>query len=208
MWAFWGICSPHHCFFSLYPSHLTSEVKRALGSIAVNKTSGGDGMPAELFKILKDNAVKVLHSIRQQIWETQQWPQDWKKSVFIPILKKGSAQECSDYHTIVLISHASKVMVKILQAASILLESKTSKWFQIVVLEKSLESPLDSKEIKPVDPKGNQPWIPFGRTDAKAEAPILWPPDAESQSIGKCFPDAGKYWGQEEKRTTEEDMVG
>ena len=112
-------------------------------------------MPAELFKILKDDAVKVLHSICQQIWETQQWPQDWKKSVFIPILKKGSAQECSDYHTIVLISHASKVMVKILQAASTLLESKTSKWFQIVVLEKSLESPLDSKEIKPVNPKGN-----------------------------------------------------
>ena len=110
----------------------------------------------------------MLHSIHQQIWETQQWPQDWKKPVFIPILKKGSAQKCSDYQTIVLISHASKVMVKTLQTSSAVLESKTSKWFQIVVLEKSLESALDSKEIKPVNPKGNQPWIPFGKTNAKS----------------------------------------
>ena len=81
----------------------------------MNKASGCDGIPVELFQILKDEAVKVLHSIRQQIWKTQQWPQDWKRSVFIPIPKKGNAKEYSDYHTIALISHASKVMLKILQ---------------------------------------------------------------------------------------------
>ena len=82
----------------------------------MNKASGGDGILAELFQILKDDAVKVLHSICQQIWKTQQWPQDWKRSVFIPILKKGNAKECSNYRSISLISHASKVMLKILQA--------------------------------------------------------------------------------------------
>ena len=82
----------------------------------MNKASGGDGISAELLQILKDDAVKVVHSIRQQIWKTQQWPQDWKRSVFIPILKKGNPKECSYYHTIVLISHASKVMLKTLQA--------------------------------------------------------------------------------------------
>ena len=92
------------------------EVKRALGSITTNKASGGDGIPVELFQILKDDAVKVLHSLCQQIRKTQQWPQDWKRSVFIPIPKKGNAKECSIYHTIALISHASKVMLKILQA--------------------------------------------------------------------------------------------
>ena len=81
----------------------------------MNKPSRSDGIPAELFQILKDDAVKVLHSIRQQIWKIQQWPQDWKRSVYIPIPKKGNAKECSNYHTIVLISHASKVMLKILQ---------------------------------------------------------------------------------------------
>ena len=81
-----------------------------------NKASGGDGIPVELFQILKDDAVKVLHSICQQIWKTQQWPQDWKRSVFIPIPKKGNVKECSNYHTIALISHASKVMLKIFQA--------------------------------------------------------------------------------------------
>ena len=83
--------------------------------MTTNKASGGDGIPVELFQILKENAAKVLHSICQQIWETQQWPQDWR-SVFIPIPKKGNAKECSNYHTIALISHASKVMLKILQA--------------------------------------------------------------------------------------------
>ena len=92
------------------------EVKRALESMTVNKASGGDGVPAELFQILKDDAVKVLHSICQQIWKTQQWPQNWKRSVFIPIPKKGNAKECSNYHTIALISHASKETLKILQA--------------------------------------------------------------------------------------------
>ena len=82
----------------------------------MNKASGGDGMPAELFLILKDDAVKMLHSVCQQILKTQQWPQDWKRSVFIPVPKKGNPKECSSYHTIALISHASKVMLKILQA--------------------------------------------------------------------------------------------
>ena len=91
------------------------KVKRALGNITANKGSGGDGIPAELFQILKDEAVKVLHSICQQIWKTQQWPQDWKRSVFIPIPKKGNAKECSNYRKTVLISHTSKVMLKILR---------------------------------------------------------------------------------------------
>ena len=86
---------------------LECKVKLALGSITMNKANGGDGIPVELFQILKDDAVKVLHSICQQIWETQQWPQDWKMSVFIPIPKKGNAKECSNYHTISLISHTS-----------------------------------------------------------------------------------------------------
>ena len=94
---------------------LESEVKLASGSITMNKASGGDGIPVELFKILKDDAVKVLHSICQQIWQTQQWPQDWKRSVFIPIPKKGNAKEWLNYYTIALISHASKVLLKILQ---------------------------------------------------------------------------------------------
>ena len=100
----------------LEPDILECEVKWALGSITTNKASGGDRIPVELFQILKDDAVKVLHSICQQIWKTKQWPQDWKRSVFIPIPKKGDAKECSNYHTIALISHASKVMLKILQA--------------------------------------------------------------------------------------------
>ena len=100
----------------LEPDILESEVKWALGSSTRNKVRGGDGIPYELFQILKDDAVKVLCSICQQIWKIQQWPQDWKRSVFIPIPKKGNAKECSHYHTIALISHASKVMLKILQA--------------------------------------------------------------------------------------------
>ena len=99
----------------LEPHILESEVKWALGNITTNKASGGDGIPAELFQILKDDAVKVLHSICQQVWKTQKWLQDWKRSVFIPIPKKGNAKECSNYHTSALISHTSKVMLKILQ---------------------------------------------------------------------------------------------
>ena len=100
----------------LEPDTLECEVKWALGSINIYKASGGDGVSVEVFQILKDDAVKVLHSICQQIWKTQQWPQDWKRSVFISIPKKGNAKECSNYCTIALISHTSKVMLKILQA--------------------------------------------------------------------------------------------
>ena len=100
----------------LEPDILECEVKWALRSITTNKASGGDGIPVEVFQILKDDALKVLHSICQQIWKTQQWPQDWKRSVFIPVPKKGNTKECSKYCTIALISHASKVMLKILQA--------------------------------------------------------------------------------------------
>ena len=94
---------------------LECEVKWALGSITTNKASEGDEIPVELFQILKDDVIEVLYSIRQQIWKTQQWPQNWKKLVFIPIPKKGNAKECSNYHTTALISHASKIMLKILQ---------------------------------------------------------------------------------------------
>ena len=100
----------------LEPDILECEVKWALESISTNKASGAGGIPVELFQLLKDDAVKVLDSICQQIWKTQQWPKDWKSSVFIPIPKKGNPKECSNYHTIALISHASKVMLKILQA--------------------------------------------------------------------------------------------
>ena len=98
----------------LEPDILENEVKWALGSITTNKASRGDGIPDELFKILKDDTVKVLHSICQQIWKTRQWSQDWKRSLFIPIPQKGNTKERSNYHTIALISHASKVMLKIL----------------------------------------------------------------------------------------------
>ena len=108
---------------------LKYEVKWALGSIAMNKASGAHGIPAELFQTLKDDAVKMLHSICQQIWKTQQWPQDWKRSVVISIPKKGNAKECSNYCTIALISHASKVMLKILQARlQIVREPKTFRY--------------------------------------------------------------------------------
>ena len=100
----------------LEPDILECEGRWALGSIIMNKASGGDGIPVELFQILKDDVVKVLHSICQQIWKTQQWPQDWKRSVFIPIPKKNNAKNCSNYCTVALISHASKGMLKILQA--------------------------------------------------------------------------------------------
>ena len=105
----------HDCVIThLEPDIVEYEVKWALGSITMNKANGGDGIPVELFQILKDDAVKVLHSICQQIWKTQQWPQDWKRSDFIPIPKEDNAKECSNYHTIALISQASKVMLKIL----------------------------------------------------------------------------------------------
>ena len=101
---------------NLEPDILKSEVKWALESITTNKASGGDGIRVELFQILKDDVVKVLHSICQHIWKTQQWPQDWKSSVFIAFSKKGNVKECSNYRAVALISHASKVMLNILQA--------------------------------------------------------------------------------------------
>ena len=116
----------------LEPDILECEVRWASGSITTNKASGGDGIPVELFQILKDDAGKGLHSICQQIWKTQQWPQDWKKSVFTPILKKGNAKECSNYHTIALISHASKVILKISQTRLqqyMNCELPSSSWF-------------------------------------------------------------------------------
>ena len=122
----------------LEPDILECEVKWALGSITTNKVNGGDGIPVELFRILKDDAVKVLHLICQQIWKTQQWPQDWKRSVFIPIPKEGNAKECSNYRAITLISHTSKVMLKLLQVR---LQQYVSVNFQIfkLVLEKAEE---------------------------------------------------------------------
>ena len=106
----------HGVITHLQPDILECEVKWALESITVNKGSGGDGIPAQLFQILKDDAIKVLPLKCQKIWKTQQWPQDWKRSVFIPIPRKGNAKECSNYNTITLISHASKIRLKILQA--------------------------------------------------------------------------------------------
>ena len=111
----------------LEPDMLECEVKWALGRITMNKTSGGDGIPVELFQIVKDDAVKVLHSICQHIWKTQQWPQDWKRSIFILIPKKGNAIECSNYCTIACISHASKMMLNILQVRLEVHEPRTFK---------------------------------------------------------------------------------
>ena len=122
----------------LEPDILECEVKRALGSTAASKASGGNGIPAELFKILKDDAVKVLHSICQQVWKSQQWPQDWRRSVFILIPKKGNAKECSNYSTIALMSHASKVMLIILQARLQQYVNKNFRMFKLV-LEKAEE---------------------------------------------------------------------
>ena len=117
---------------------LECEVKWALGSITTNKASGGDSIPVELFQILKDDAVKVLHSTCQEIWKTQQWPQDWKRSVFIPISKKGNAKECSNYWTVAVISHASKVMLKILQPGFSNMWTMNFQMFKLV-LEKAEE---------------------------------------------------------------------
>ena len=122
----------------LEPDFLECEVKWALESITMNKASGGDGIPIELFKILDDDAVKVLHSICQQIWKTQQWPQDWTRSASIPIPKKGNAKECSNYSKIALISHASKVMLRILQARLQQYMNRELQMFKLV-LEKEEE---------------------------------------------------------------------
>ena len=138
---------------------LECEVKWALGSITMNKASGGDGIPVELFQILKDDAAKVLHSICQQIWKTQQWPQGWKRLLFIPIPKKGNAKECSNYHTIALISHASKAMLKIVQAqASTLCELRTSRCSSWILKRQrnqrsNCQHPLDHQKSKRVPEK-------------------------------------------------------
>ena len=141
----------------LEPAILECEVKWVLRNITLNKVGGGDGIPVELFQILKDDAMKVLHS-GQQIWKTQQWPQDWKRSVFIPIPKKSNAKECSNYHTIALISHTSKVMLKILQAR---LQQYMNCDFQMFKLdlekteepEIKLQHPLDHRKSKRVPEK-------------------------------------------------------
>ena len=120
----------------------------------MNKASGGDGIPAELFQILKDDAVKVLHSVCQQIWKTHQWPQDWKESVFIPIPKKGNAKECSNYYTIALISHANKVMLKILQVK---LQQYVNQNFQMFKLDlEKAEEPERSNCQHPLDDQARE----------------------------------------------------
>ena len=139
----------------------------------------------------------MLHSICQQIWKTQQWPQDW----FHSNPKERQCQKCSYYCTIALISHVW--MGELDCEESWVLKN----WcFWTVVLEKTLESPLDCKEIQPVSPKGDQPWIFIGRTDAEAGAPVFWQPDMKSQIIGKA-PDPGKNWRQMKKREAEDEMV-
>ena len=122
----------------LEPDILECEVKWALESITMYKASGGDEIPVELFQILKDDTVKVLHSVGQEIWKTQQWPQDWKRSVFIPITKKGNVKKCSNYHTIALISHSSRIMLKILQASFNSMRTVNFHMFKLV-LEKAEE---------------------------------------------------------------------
>ena len=132
----------------LEPDILECEVKWALESITTNKASGGDRIPVELFQILKDEAVKVLHSICQQIWKTQQWPQDWKRSLFIPIPKRDNAKECSNCHTIALISHTSKVMLKILQAR---LQPYLTMNFQMFKLALEMAEEPEIKSPHPLD---------------------------------------------------------
>ena len=122
----------------LEPDILECEVKWALGSITTNKASGSDGILVELFQILKDDAMKVLHSVHQQTWKTQQWPQDWKRSVFIPIPKKGNDKECSNYFTVALVSHTSKVMLKILHTRLQQYMNQELQMFKLV-LEKAEE---------------------------------------------------------------------
>ena len=123
----------------LEPDILECEIKGTLGSITMNKASGGDGISVALFQILKDDAVKVLYSICKQIWKTQPWPQNWKRSVFIPILNKGNAKECSNYHMIALISHANKVMLKILQAIEKAREFEKNIYFCFIAYNKAFD---------------------------------------------------------------------
>ena len=144
----------------LEPDSLEWKVKWALGSITTNKASGADAIPVELFQIPKDDAVKVLHSICHKIWKIQQWPQDWKMSIFHPITKKGNAKECSNYHTITLISHASKVMLKILQARVQQYVNRKlpdvqagTSWFDLWLQRSNCKHPLDHQKSKRVPEK-------------------------------------------------------
>ena len=168
-----------------------AKVKWAFGSITMNKASGGDGIPVELFQILKDDAVKVLHFICQQIWKTRQWPQDWKRSVFIPVPKKGNTIECSNYCTVALISHTRKVMLKILQAGF------NNMWivnFQIfkLVLEKAEEP-----EIKL--PTSARSWKKQGSSRKTSISTLLAMPKPLTVWItGNC----GKFWKRREYQTT------
>ena len=170
----------------LEPDILECEVKWALESITMNKASGGDGIPLVLFQILKDDAINVLHSVCQQIWKTQQWPQDWKRTVFIPIPKKVNAKECSNYCTIALFSHTSKVMLKILQAR--LQQYVNCELPDVQAGFRKGRGTRDQianirwiiKKAKEFHPKGDQSWVFIGRTDVEAETPILWPPHAKS----------------------------
>ena len=155
----------------------------------MNKASGGDGIPVELFQILKDDAVNVLHSICQQIWKTQQWPRDWKRSVFIPIPKKGNAKECSNYCTIALISHASKVMLKILQAG--LQKTVSFQMFQLV-LEKAEEP-----EIKLPTSAGSSKNQGSSRKTSTS-ALLTMPKPSTVWITTNC----GKFWKRWEYQTT------
>ena len=149
---------------NLEPDILECEVKWALGSLTMNKASGGNGITAELFQILSDGAVKVLHSICQQVWKTQQWPQDLKRSIFNPIPKKGNAKECSNYHRIAPISHASKVMLKTLEARLQQYMNRELPMFNLD-LEKAknqrsnCQHPLDDQKSKRVPEKNIYFWL-------------------------------------------------
>ena len=192
----------------LEPDILECEVEWALGSVNMNKASGGDGISAELFQILKDVAIKVLYSICQQIWKTWKWPQDWKKSVFIPIPKKGNAKECSNYHTIALISHASKVMLKTFKLG---FNGMWTKNFQMYKLD--LEKAEESEVILLISAGSSKKQESFRKTSTSAllttlklltqrrqwhPTPVLLPGKSHGRrSLVGCNP-----WGREESDTT------
>ena len=174
----------------LEPDILECEVKWALESIPTNKASGGDGIPVELFQILKDDAMKVLHSICQQIWKTQQWPQDWKRSVFVPIPKKGNAKECSNYRTIALISHTSKVMLNSKQGFN-------STWtvnFQMFKLD--LEKAEEPETKLPTSAGSSKKQESFRKTSISAL--LAMPKPLTVWITINC----GKFWKRWEYQTT------
>jgi len=175
---------------------LECQVKWALGSMTTNKACGGDGIPVELFQILKDDALKVLHSIHQQIWKTQQWPQDWKRSVFVSIPKKGHTIECSNYHTIALISHASKVMLKILtwflpNFESETLNSDKKAWENLGGRKSGWNAPSRILWPNGLLLAGHQPspdrhWTNVG-VFITIESTLLAPEGIPQRTIKKCF---------------------